>query len=138
MGSSRTALAAVTIKQWSSKSLGQHKWCTAHPGIQESRHWLLPGHNWQCSMGQSPRGSKCPTQLVNILGSPPPSSGVMHTSKVRQKHQKFAQMNKKLWDKFKCRNDVYRGWKQGQVAWEEHKLSEQSEIILGKPKSLQN
>ncbi|GAB0180229.1 mitochondrial enolase superfamily member 1 [Grus japonensis] len=30
-------------------------------------------------------------------------------------------MNKELLDKLKCRKEVYRGWKQGQVAWEEYR-----------------
>jgi len=30
-------------------------------------------------------------------------------------------MNKELLDKVKHQKEVYRGWKQGQVAWEEHR-----------------
>ncbi|GAB0176082.1 hypothetical protein GRJ2_000073400 [Grus japonensis] len=32
-----------------------------------------------------------------------------------------AWMNKELLDKFKCKKEPYRGWKQGQVAWEEYR-----------------
>ncbi|KFW67405.1 hypothetical protein AS28_01846, partial [Pygoscelis adeliae] len=32
-----------------------------------------------------------------------------------------AWMNKELLDKLKHRKEAYRGWKQGQVAWEEHR-----------------
>jgi len=30
-------------------------------------------------------------------------------------------MNKELLDKLKHKKEVYRGWKQGQVAWEEYR-----------------
>ncbi|GAB0186661.1 mitochondrial enolase superfamily member 1 [Grus japonensis] len=30
-------------------------------------------------------------------------------------------MNKELLDKLKHKNEAYRGWKQGQVAWEEYR-----------------
>jgi len=30
-------------------------------------------------------------------------------------------MNKKLLDKLKHKKEAYRGWKQGQVAWEEYR-----------------
>ncbi|KAM9662778.1 uncharacterized protein ACIBXB_015380 [Morphnus guianensis] len=32
-----------------------------------------------------------------------------------------AWMNKELLDKLKCKKEAYRGWKQGQVAWEEYR-----------------
>jgi len=32
-----------------------------------------------------------------------------------------AQMNKELVDKLKHSKEAYRGWEQGQVAWEEHR-----------------
>jgi len=35
-------------------------------------------------------------------------------------------MNKELWDKIIFKKEAYRGWKQGQVAWEEYRDSVQA------------
>jgi len=45
---------------------------------------------------------------------------MMHPNKeeVRQKHQE-AWMNEELLDKHKHKDEAYRGWKQGRVAWVE-------------------
>ena len=43
-----------------------------------------------------------------------------------------AWMNKQLVDKVKHEKEVYREWKQGQVAWEEYREIEQPGIRLGK------
>ncbi|GAB0204852.1 mitochondrial enolase superfamily member 1 [Grus japonensis] len=79
-------------------------------------------------MGQSPGGKKGPRQLANIQGSPPPSSGAMHPNKeeVKQKHQEAPWMNKELLGKVKQKKEAYRGWKQGQVAWEEYRETVQA------------
>ena len=47
----------------------------------------------------------------------------MHPNKgeVWQKHQRLAWMNKELLGKLKHKKEAYRGWKQGQVAWEEYR-----------------
>ena len=50
----------------------------------------------------------------------------MHPNKedVRQNHQEAktpAWMNKELLDKLRHKKEAYRGWKQGQVAWEEYR-----------------
>lgn len=47
----------------------------------------LQGSDWYTTMGQSPGEKMHPRKLVNIQGSPPPISGVMHPNKkeVRQK-----------------------------------------------------
>lgn len=45
-------------------------------------------------------------------------------------------VNKELLDKLKHKTKAYRGWKQGQVAWEKsEKFSKQAGIRLGKLKS---
>lgn len=62
---------------------------------------------------------------------------MMHPNKeeVRKNARMTAWMNKELLAKHKQEKKVYRGWKQGQVAWEQkQKLSEQPEIRLGKAK----
>ncbi|GAB0205261.1 mitochondrial enolase superfamily member 1 [Grus japonensis] len=47
----------------------------------------------------------------------------MHPNKekVRQNAWRPAWMNKELLGKVKCKKEAYRGWKQGQVAWEEYR-----------------
>ncbi|GAB0207137.1 hypothetical protein GRJ2_003179300 [Grus japonensis] len=72
---------------------------------------------------KSPGRKRGPRQLANIQGSPPPSSGEMHPNKeeVKQKHQEAPWMNKELLGKVKQKKEAYRGWKQGQVAWEEYR-----------------
>lgn len=50
----------------------------------------------------------------------------MPTKGSRAKHQPPAWLNKELLDKHKQKNEAYREWKQGQVAWEEYR-----EIVQG-------
>jgi len=47
----------------------------------------------------------------------------MHPNKeeVRQNARWPAWMNKELLDKLKDKKEAYRGWKQGQVAWNEYR-----------------
>jgi len=47
-----------------------------HLELQESRFWPLQGSAQQSTMEQNPGGKRSPEKLVNIQGSPPPSSGV--------------------------------------------------------------
>jgi len=49
---------------------------------------------------------------MNIQGPPPPGSAPMHPNKeeVKQKHQEAC-----------SKKEATRGWKQGQVAWQEYR-----------------
>jgi len=73
-----------------------------------------------------------PSKLVNIQGSPPPSSGtIIPTNRKSYKNaRRPAWMSKELLDKIKHKKEAYRGWKQGQAAWEEYTLIEQPGIRL--------
>jgi len=71
-------------------------------------------------MGYSPGWKRGLRKLVTVQELPPIISEVMHPNKehIRQKHQP-AWMYKMLLDKVKHKKKAYRGWKQGQVPWEE-------------------
>lgn len=75
-------------------------------------------------MGSSPGRKSETRELVKIQGSSITSLGMMHLNKeeVRQKCQEACMDNKEsLWNKPKHRKEACRGWKQKQVAWEEHR-----------------
>lgn len=63
-----------------------------------------------------PDGKKGPRKPLDLQGSSPPSSGMMHpnTVEIRQKW-----MNKELLSKPKHKKEAYGCWRQGQVTCEE-------------------
>lgn len=62
-----------------------------------------------------------PRKLINIQGSPPPSSGMMLPNKaeVVKNIKRPAWTNKDLLNKLQNKKEPFREWKQEQVAWKE-------------------
>ncbi|PKU31590.1 hypothetical protein llap_18105 [Limosa lapponica baueri] len=75
-------------------------------------------------MGKSTGGERDSRKLVSIQGSPPPSSGAVYPNKeeVRQKIQEACMDEQGApGHTLKTKKEAYRGWQQGQVAWEEYR-----------------
>jgi len=50
------------------------------PGVQESRPWPVQRPAWKNPMGDSPGGKSGPGEPIDIQGSPPPNSRLMHSN----------------------------------------------------------
>ncbi|GAB0187255.1 mitochondrial enolase superfamily member 1 [Grus japonensis] len=77
-------------------------------------------------MGQSPGRNRGPRQLANIQGSPPQDRCIPTKRKPSKTTKRPPWMNKELLGKVKQKKEAYRGWKQGQVAWEEYRQTAQA------------
>jgi len=57
-------------------------------GLQKSSLWLLSISPWKSPVGQGPGGQGEARKLVNIQGSPPPSSEAVHPKKIQSQPKK--------------------------------------------------
>ncbi|GAB0185748.1 mitochondrial enolase superfamily member 1 [Grus japonensis] len=89
--------------------------CSAHH-LEDTTERCIPGRK------------RDPRQLANIQGSTPPSSGAMHPNKeqVKQKHPEAPMDEQGAPGQSQTKKEAYRGWKQGQVAWEEYRETVQA------------
>lgn len=55
-------------------------------GVQDSRLWPFQGSTWKNCMGYSPGEKRGLEELVDLQGSPPPSSRMVHPHKQESLH----------------------------------------------------
>ena len=74
-------------------------------------------------------------ELIDIQGSPTPSSVIPTSRKTSKSGRKLAWMSKELLTELRDKKDVYKRWKMGQVTQENTEiLSNCAGMGLGKPR----
>lgn len=87
----------------------------------ETQLTAIQGPIWKNLMVHGPGEMRSPGHPVDFQGSLPPSSRIVYPSdqgSLGKGSKRPAWMNKELLNNLKQKKESYRGWKQGQAAWE--------------------
>ncbi|KAM9598579.1 uncharacterized protein ACIBXB_004267 [Morphnus guianensis] len=124
---SRAALAAVTMKWWSSRSLGERgertasllPWTSGEQTLASSGICLADYHGIQPWREEGPNQESWLIFKDHLLQAQ--EQCIPAKKKSGKNARRSAWMNKELLDKRKHKKEAYRGWKQGQIAWGEYR-----------------
>jgi len=73
-------------------------------------------------MGNWPEKQNGTRKLVDLQGQCPQTEWfILAFRKLNRRGRKPAQMNREFLTELRCRKKVHRGWRQGQVTWEDHR-----------------